>query len=321
MIGGGIGNIIAASGTYATVGGGNYNAASGMASTVPGGDHNVAQGDYAFAAGQQAQANHSGSFVWADATGAPYASTGANQFDVRATGGVNLTVGSANARVNSVPLLPRTLAPTANTATIVDSAGGFGEYTPITIGADGLPVVSYFDDTNDDLKVLHCGNAACSSGNTSTIVDSAGSVGWATSISIGADGLPLVSYFDLTNSDLKALHCGNAACTGGNIATTVDSAGDVGQNSSLTIGADGLPVVSYFDATNGDLKVLHCGNAACTSGNVAITVDSVGDVGRYASLTIGADGLPAVSYYDITNGDLKVLHCANTFCTPYFRRR
>jgi hypothetical protein len=60
---------------------------------------------------------------------------------------------------------------------------------------------------------------------------------------------------------------------------------------------------------------------ACTSGNVATSVDNAGSVGYYTALTIGADGLPMVSYFDSTNSDLKVLHCSNTFCTPYFRRR
>ena len=45
--------------------------------------------------------------------------------------------------------------------------------------------------------------------------------------------------------------------------TTVDSTGSVGQNTSTTTGADGLPLISYFDATNGNLKVAHCGNVAC----------------------------------------------------------
>jgi len=38
-------------------------------------------------------------------------------------------------------------------------------------------------------------------------------------------------------------------------------------------------------------------------------------------VTIGADGLGLISYYDVGNGNLKVAHCANAFCTPYFRRR
>ena len=34
--------------------------------------------------------------------------------------------------------------------------------------------------------------------------------------------------------------------------------GGVG-NSSIAVGADGLPVVSYVDVTTGGLKVAHCG--------------------------------------------------------------
>ncbi len=210
--------------------------------------------------------------------------------------------------------LHRASPPQANTATAVDTSGAVGSYTSITIGADGLPVVSYLDGTNADLKVLHCGNAACTSGNTVTPVDTGGAVGWHTSITIGADGLPVVSYSDANNADLKVLHCGNAACTSGNTVTAVDTGGDVGSYTSITIGADGLPVVSYLDGTNADLKVLHCGNAACTSGNTAAAVDTGGEVGWYTSIAIGADGLPVVSYSDITNSDLKVLHCGNAAC-------
>ena len=44
-------------------------------------------------------------------------------------------------------------------------------------------------------------------------------------------------------------------------------------------------------------------------------------VGWYSSITIGADGLPIISYFDDTNDDLKVARCSNAFCAPYFRRR
>jgi hypothetical protein len=44
-------------------------------------------------------------------------------------------------------------------------------------------------------------------------------------------------------------------------------------------------------------------------------------MGLYNSITIGADGLPVISYQDGTNLDLKVAKCANAFCAPYFRRR
>jgi hypothetical protein len=209
-----------------------------------------------------------------------------------------------------------------NALTTVDSAGDAGQYNSITIGADGLPVISYYDLINNgDLKVLHCGNASCSSGNALTTVDSTGFVGWYTSVTIGMDGLPIISYRDNTNGVLKVAHCGNAACSSGPVLTTVDSTGVVGQYTSITIGADSLPVISYYNYTNGYLKVAHCGNAACSSGNALTTVDNAGNVGQYTSITIGVDGLPVISYYDVTNGDLKVLHCSNAFCTPYLRRR
>jgi PKD repeat protein len=206
-----------------------------------------------------------------------------------------------------------------NTITTVDSAGNVGEYTSIAIGADGLPIISYYYATNWDLKVAHCGIANCSSGNTITTVDSTGSVGYHTSIAMGADNLPVISYWDATNGDLKAAHCGNAACSSGNTTATVDATGSVGRYHSIAIGADNLPVISYYDLTNMDLKVAHCGIANCSSGNTIYTVASVGDIiptsSRYNSITIGADSLPVMSYYDFTNNDLKVAHCGDAECT------
>ena len=43
----------------------------------------------------------------------------------------------------------------------------------------------------------------------------------------------------------------------GHAVTTLDTTGDVGEYTSVTVGADGLGLISYFDATNADLKVAH----------------------------------------------------------------
>ena len=45
--------------------------------------------------------------------------------------------------------------------------------------------------------------------------------------------------------------------------TTLDGSGNVGQYSSVTIGTDGLGLISYYDETNGDLKAVHCSNKFC----------------------------------------------------------
>ena len=79
-----------ASGPLSAVGAGDRNVAGGRYSTVPGGRLNSALGDYSFAAGRRAKANHDGAFVWGDATDADFASTAADQFLIRASGGVGI---------------------------------------------------------------------------------------------------------------------------------------------------------------------------------------------------------------------------------------
>jgi hypothetical protein len=141
------------------------------------------------------------------------------------------------------------------------------------------------------------------------------------SIAIGTDGLPVISYYDSTNGDLKVAKCANATCTGTATITIVDSTGSAGHDTSITIGTDGLPVISYYDVANGDLKVAKCANAACSGTSTISIVDSTGQVGYYTSITIGTDGMPVISYYDSTNGDLKVAKCANQFCLNNWSRR
>jgi hypothetical protein len=130
-----------------------------------------------------------------------------------------------------------------------------------------------------------------SAGNTIVSVDTTGIVGWETSMAIGADGLPVISYFDQTNKNLKVAKCGNAPCSSGNTITTVDATDNVGLYTSIAIGADGLPVISYYDNTNLDLKFVKCGNAS---------------FGEHTSIAIGTGNLPVISYYDWSHGDLKV---------------
>ena len=92
IVGGGFYNT--ASGGYASVGGGDQNTASGQYATVSGGQLNVAAGGFSFAAGRQALASHAGTFVWADSTDASFLSTGADQFLIRAGGGVGINTNS-----------------------------------------------------------------------------------------------------------------------------------------------------------------------------------------------------------------------------------
>lgn len=203
--------------------------------------------------------------------------------------------------------------PCLGSAVDVDTNPNTGLDASVTIGADGLPIMSYHDAKNGDLRVARCANPACSSGTTSAAVDTTGVVGRFSSIAIGADGLPLISYYDATNGDLKVAHCVNVGCTSNVTTTAVDKTGDVGQFSSLAIGADGIGVVSYFDATNGDLKVARCTATACTV-VTTLVLDQGGVVGQYTSVAIGSDNAPAITYFDATRSRLKFTRCTDALC-------
>jgi hypothetical protein len=198
----------------------------------------------------------------------------------------------------------------------LDSAGNVGSISSITVGADGLGLISYYDSSNDDLKVAHCSNLDCTAATKSTVDVLGGSD---ISITIGADGLGLISYRGGVVSGLWAAHCLNQDCT--SATKSALQGGSVGYFTSITVGGNGLGLISYEDASSGDpdLKVAFCSNVACSSAGSA-TVDTAGYTGFRTSITIGTDGLALISYFDYS-GDFKVAKCANLLCSPYFRRR
>lgn len=130
-IGGGGENV--SSGPSATVSGGTQNTSRGQHATVPGGNLNEAIGNYGFAAGRRAKANHAGSFVWADSIDADLISTADNQFSVRASGGVRLSLETPNLSFDG-----------ANTSILF----------PATTGANAPMVYMFGDGTGNSPRMV-----------------------------------------------------------------------------------------------------------------------------------------------------------------------
>lgn len=156
-----------------------------------------------------------------------------------------------------------------STSPTVDGSGNDGEYNAITTGADGLGLIIY-SGTSGALKAAHCNNAACTSATVSILESAATTYAFFPSVSIGANGLGLISYMNYDSypaGRLETSLCSNVSCT--SVGTRIiGNTGDIdfntfGNYTANTIGADGLGLISYFDNVNGDLKVLRCGNPLC----------------------------------------------------------
>lgn len=166
---------------------------------------------------------------------------------------------------------------------------GDAAYTSIAVDSSNNTHVSYYDETNHNLKY------ACNSSGTWTIetVDSTYVEGF-TSLALDSSNNPHISYYDMSNGNLKY------AVKSGGIwqLETVDSTGSVGLYSSLALDSSGNPHIGYFDGTNGDLKY------AVKSGGAwqVETVDSAGYVGYRTSLALDSSNNPHISYTDYNYG-------------------
>jgi hypothetical protein len=212
--------------------------------------------------------------------------------------------------------------PVGNTLTTLDDIGDVGQYTSIAIGVDGLPIISYYDNTTEALKVAHCHDVACAGQKTITMVDNDGNLGGFSSIAIGSDGLPIISYHDATvdfengfdRQALKVAHCNDVACAGQDETLTfvVDTNHPVGYFTSIAIGSDGLPIISHLDITDGALLVTHCNDTLCATPATTSTVDPSGVALGATSIAIGPDGFPLIAYVD--SGALKLARCSVFNC-------
>ena len=85
-------------------GSGNTISLSADFAAILNGQNNVIgdNGDFSIAAGRRAKVNHTGSFVWADSTNADFSSTADNQFRIRASNGLSLSIDGGS--FNTLPI-------------------------------------------------------------------------------------------------------------------------------------------------------------------------------------------------------------------------
>lgn len=198
---------------------------------------------------------------------------------------------------------------TSATVSVVDGVDLAGTDSKIVIGSDSLPFISYTDFSTDILKAAHCEDMACTTATVTTVVNERTAFN---SLVIGSDGLPRISY-QTDNLDLAVVTCQDVACTSSAVTIVEASTGPtnrVGEDIAIALGADGLPIISYTEASNAanDVKAAHCEVTDCSSATITVL-----GAGVHGDMTIGINGLPLIGYLGGTT--FKMAQCTDFACT------
>jgi hypothetical protein len=191
--------------------------------------------------------------------------------------------------------------------------------TSLALDANGFPVISYYDSFSKDPMLVHCNDANCAGGGEAVndVTNTTHDDGEFSSLALDASGNPVISFYDTVDTTLKLVHCSNANCSGVQAIQTPDpSSNDIGSYTSLALDGNGLPIISYYDATSHSIALAHCDLADCGSNLVQINpavVSTPGITDQDSDLVLDGNGFPAISF--LNTAGVSVALCADSDCT------
>jgi hypothetical protein len=221
---------------------------------------------------------------------------------------------------------------------------GAGGSQSIQIASDGFARIVYTDRANNDyagdvvgaLKYIQCTDADCTPGSNivSTVDAPPGTkAGTVPSLVLDSSDIPSIVYhsdvqdFSFSGGTERFAHfvgSGGTGCSGTTAWTCKDLAAPGGTASSIQLSSDvnQYPMIAYSTGKgwngNGTKQVafIKCLDANCASianGAPAI-IDGPVAGNIQISLAIGSDGLPRISYFDLTNNQVKLTTCDTDDC-------
>jgi hypothetical protein len=99
-------------------------------------------------------------------------------------------------------------------------------------------------------------------------------------------------------------------------ASTISSTGDVGRQSEIVIGSNGLPFIAAYDATNTQVQTVGCNNITCSSPTITNYSGTGGIVGDFELNILNRhNGFPIVFFMEDTNDDSEAVDCTTVTCS------
>ena len=180
-----------------------------------------------------------------------------------------------------------------------------GKYSSIAVDQLDHPHIAFLDDDYDDLRHAYLGEGG--RWNWENIADGPyhGNVGGWVSIAIDKNNTCHISFYAKTGGGLwyaKGTKCHDPEASGRKWETwLVDTKADVGLYSSLVLEST-KPFISYYDATNKNLKLA---NGVDGSWSTVIVTGTKTDVGLYTSLILDHDNKPHITFFNMYDGLLQ----------------
>jgi hypothetical protein len=196
-------------------------------------------------------------------------------------------------------------------ARLLDGRNVLGEHFAVAprIGGNDWQAFHYLED-EQALFTGSCSTSCRPATRLTTGADQGRFVSAAARLALPG-GRPFAAFYNATSGDLEGVDCLDSSC---NFATlrVLDTNGDVGAGTATAVDAiTGFPLVAYYDAGNGDLRLYRCSTNDCSTGS-SVLVDGTGDRGRNPALVVNA-GVATLVYDDSSSGELRVA----TAAAPY----
>jgi hypothetical protein len=174
----------------------------------------------------------------------------------------------------------------------------------MALTAQDFPIISYYDETNDTIKLAICNDAGCSAPNFKS---AQGTDGPNNALALSEDGKVHVPFYNNGAQILSMFTC-TLPCNSTGISTLDNTVSDLGWDISIVLTEDGRPMVSYYDIENGVLRLATCYYQSCSLGATLGVIDTIGgDTGRFSQMVLNGRGEPVIAHTNLTMPSARIV--------------